>query len=137
MPERPFMDQERKPTEQTLQTALGVAYGPYSKLLGLAGGYAQSWAFGRSGGWMLKVHDRKKALLYLIPLHGGFRASMAIREAERDAFLADGQLASIRAKLEESRKCPEGFALQFDVTDASELAPLAAFVGKLIAMRGV
>jgi len=85
---------------------------------------------------MLKIHARKKALLYLILLTGSFRASMAVRDAEREAALTDDALTAIRGKLMESRRYAEGYALQFDVARDSELAPLAALVRKLIAARG-
>jgi len=41
---------------------------------------------------MIRLFDRKKALLYLIPLHNAFKISLAMRENERDAFLGDDEM---------------------------------------------
>jgi hypothetical protein len=133
--DRPFVDPDAQPTEPALRAALGSAYDCYTGLLDLASGHDRTWTFSRGSGWTLKIHDRKKALLYLIPLTGAFRASMAIRQAEREAALIDDDLAPIRGKLVDSRKYAEGYALQFDVAGEPDLRPLAALVRKLIAAR--
>jgi hypothetical protein len=121
--DRPFADAARRPTEVALESTVGRAFGRYESILRLAAAFSQEWNFSKAGGWMLKVHHRKKALLYLIPLVDGFRISMAIREPEREAFLHDPDLAS------------EGFAVQFDVDDATDSATVEPFVSKLIAAR--
>ncbi len=135
MSDRPFLDHTVKPTEQAVQSALGDAHACYRELVTLAGAYKHEWTFAGKSGWMLKIHDRKKALLYVIPIDKGFRASMAIREGEREAFLADPELASIHDKLASSRRFAEGFAQQFDVTGSADFGPLAVLVAKLVAIR--
>ena len=135
MPDRPFMDQSAKPTGQSLQAALGNTYSCYEKVLALTGLYSQEWNFAKSSGWMLKIFDRKKALLYLIPLNNGFKISLTIREPERDAFLRDDELASLHSQISTSKKVPEGFALQFKLTAKNELQVLELFLGKLMVMR--
>ena len=136
MNERPFLDKSNKPDPGTLPDALGNLFAGYQELTALAGSYHQEWTFTKSSGWTLKIHDRKKALFYLIPLRGGFKISLAIRPAERDAFLEDDDLANLHEKLSSAKKYVEGFALQFDVADPAELPALALFMKKLIALRG-
>jgi len=135
MQARPFADPETQPTETALEAVLGPTFGCYSSLIGLTAAFADMWGYSRPSGWMLKVHDGKKALLYLIPTTGSFRISMAIREPERAAFLRDPDLASLHDKLASARKFSEGFALQFDVDDATDSAIVEPFVSKLIAAR--
>ena len=135
MAERPFLDKSNKPTEQTIQAALGSTYIYYKKVIGLASSYLQEWTFTKSSGWMLKLYDRKKALFYLIPLKNGFKLSLTIRDDERDAFLRDGELAIMHDKISSSKKYTEGFALQFDIANKSEFQPLELFIQKLIAIR--
>jgi len=84
--ERPFMDSANEPARETIKTALGELFTCYEEITGLAGTFSQEWNFSKSSGWMLKVFDARKALFYLIPLNGGFKVSMAIRENEREAF---------------------------------------------------
>ena len=136
MNERPFPDQSIKPTGQAIQAALGNTYSCYEKIIDLASAYSQEWTFAKSSGWMLKIYDRKKALLYLIPLNEGFKISLAIREHEREALLRDDTLAIIHDKIAASKKYSEGFALQWDVVNENEFQPVELFIRKLIAIRG-
>jgi hypothetical protein len=101
----------------------------------LASAFACEWNFSKGSGWMLKVHDGKKALLYVIPLAGGFKISMAIRESERDALLADSDLTAMRDRLASAKHYSEGFALQFDIDETADFAPVESFLSKLIAAR--
>jgi len=135
MQERPFLDQSDKPTEQTLQAALGGTYDCCQQVLVLASAFSQEWTHTKSCGWMLKVYDRKKALFYLIPLQDGFRISLAIREAERDAFLRDDELRVLKDQISSSKKYPEGFALQFHIGNEVDFEPLEVFIRRLIALR--
>jgi hypothetical protein len=133
--DRPFPDRSIKPTEQSLQAVLGSACTYYNKIMVLEGSFSQDWTFTKSSGWILKLFDRKKALLYLIPLNGGFRVSLTIRADERAAFLHDEELGIMHAKISSAKKYPEGFALQFDITDRNGFQPFELFLRKLIALR--
>jgi hypothetical protein len=133
--DRPFGNPSFEPTEDGLEAALGAAIGRFDVIRGLAAGFDQEWAFYRGSGWMLRIHDSRKALLYLVPLRGGFKASMAIREAERDRLAADAGLAAIRPALESARRVPEGFALAFDISGEGDFESVRSFVEKLIAAR--
>jgi hypothetical protein len=129
------MDATAQPTEPTLESVLGGAFGRYESLLGLAPAFAREWNFSKTSGWMLKVHDGKKALFYLIPLDCGFKVSLAIRESEREALMADPDLAAMNGALASAKKFSEGFGVQFDVDDHADFAVVEAFMTKLIAAR--
>ncbi|MGZ7044413.1 MAG: DUF3788 family protein, partial [Methanobacterium sp.] len=66
---RPFSDKETEPTEKKLKQTLGVSYVYYYELMEIADSFLKDWNLSKSSGWMLKVHDKKKALFYLIPLN--------------------------------------------------------------------
>jgi hypothetical protein len=135
MADRPFRIQSSKPSDETLAAELGPAYVRWRSVLELTAGFVRDWTFGKTGGWMLKIHDRKKALLYLIPLTQGFKLSMVIREIERDAFLGDGELSALHDAISSAAKYPEGFALSFDVDGLGAFGPVELFVRKLIEAR--
>lgn len=135
MDERPFMDKSAQPEALALRAALGSSHPFYEKLLALADGYSREWNFTKSGGWLLKLFDRKKALCYLIPLKGAFKISLTLREAEKQAFLEDQELASLHESLLTSKKYVEGFALQFEVRDDKGFQAAELLIGKLIALR--
>ena len=135
MLERPFLNQLNKPTDQTLQTALGSTYIFYTQIIALAAAYAKAWTFTKSSGWMLKIFNQKKALLYFIPLNDGFKIGLTIRADERVIFLTDDQLAVIHDQVLSSKKYPEGFALQFDISNKNEFQVLELFLKKLVLIR--
>lgn len=133
--DRPFDNPNFEPTEDGIEAALGPAIGPFDMIRGLAVDFDQEWGFYRGSGWMLRIHDARKALLYLTPLRGAFRMSLTVREAERDAFVADSTLAGLRSALESARRVPEGFAVAVDVGGEGDFGPVRSFVEKLIAVR--
>jgi hypothetical protein len=135
MADRPFLEQSNKPTDEAVAAELGAAYVYFGMAVDLASSFARDWSFARTSGRMLKIHDRRKTLFYLIPLSQGFKLSMAIRESERDAFVLDPELAALHEAISEARKYPEGFALAFTVEGAPEFEPLALLIPKLIAAR--
>jgi hypothetical protein len=135
MSERPFLEPGGPPEPDELTAALGDASPSWSSLVRASSGFGSQWSFTGRGGWMLKVFDRKKALLYLVPLREAFRVSLTIREAERTAFLDDESLAQLHDQMRDAKRFPEGYALYFEVTGAIDIRPLESFVGKLVAVR--
>jgi hypothetical protein len=135
MNERPFHDQTNKPNEESIRAILGSTFIYYNKVVGLASSYLQAWTFSKSSGWILKISDRKKALLYLIPLHNSFKISLTIREKEREAFLHDDELRIIHEKISSSKKYPEGYAMQFDIGNRNDFEPVDLLIRKIIIMR--
>lgn len=135
MEERPFLDKNSKPTMQTLQSALGETCTYYDKLMGTASTFSQDWNFSKSSGWMLKVHNRKKALFYLIPLKNEFVISMAIRENERKIVLDDIELKTIHEIIKSAKKYREGYALRFNIKNDADFEMPKLLIEKLIVLR--
>ena len=135
MEERSFLDKEYKPTDETLKAAFGDSYIYYEGLIDVADSFLKDWNFSKSSGWMLKVHDKKKALFYLIPLKNEFKISMAIRKNERKSFLEDNELKIIHSMIESAKKYREGYALRFNVKNENDFKILELFIGKLTLIR--
>ena len=91
--------------------------------------------FSKSGGWMLKIFDRKKAMLYLIPFNNGYKISLAIRENERENLLRDDTLVKIHNQIRLAKKFVEGFALQFEIFNDDDYQIIELFITKLIVFR--
>jgi len=132
---RPFLDENSKPTEDALKTVLGNAYEYYERLMDIADSFIMDWNFSKNSGWMLKAHDKKKALFYIIPLKNEFQISMAIRENERKAFLKDEELKMIHSTIKSAKQYREGFALRFNVNDDEYFKVIESLIKKLTAIR--
>jgi hypothetical protein len=135
MEKRPFMDKDAEPEDEKLKQTLEDSYDYYNELMEVTDSFLKDWNFSKSSGWMLKVHDKKKALFYVIPFKGEFKISMAIRENERKAFLDDGELSNIHNMLKSSKKYREGYALRFDVKNEENFQILNVLIKKLIDFR--
>ncbi|MGB9936510.1 MAG: DUF3788 family protein [Methanobacterium sp.] len=94
MEERPFVDKTNKPDNEKLKNSLKSSYGYYKELIDISDSFLKDWNFSKSSGCMLKVHDKNKALFYVIPLYDKLKITMAIRENELNALLEDNKLES-------------------------------------------
>ena len=135
MEKRPFLDRNSMPNEQMMQSTLGETCTYYENLMDITGSFSKDWNFSKSGGWMLKVHDKKKALFYLIPLKNEFIISMAIRENERKVFLGDDELKTIHGVIKSAKKYREGYALRFNIKNETDFEMPGLLIKKLIMLR--
>lgn len=135
MGERPFPDKSIKPDDESLKAALGKIFSAYTKILKQTASFKSEWAFYKSSGWILKVYDSKKALLYIVPKFSEFMVSMTIRENERNVFLKDDELSFAHEDLKSSKKYPEGYAMRFSIKTKKEFEDVSLYLQKLISMR--
>ncbi len=134
MEERLFFNESTKPNEQTLKAAFGNVYTHFKELMDISNSFSKDWNFSKSSGWMLKVHDKKKALFYLIPMKKEFKISMAIRDKEKNNFIKDIELKMIHGKLLSAKRYREGFALRFNTND-DDYETIEELIRKLITFR--
>ena len=130
-----FESRSSMPGDSTLKTGLGRAYKYYNEILKISQGYLTEWKYYSSGGWLLKVYDRKKALYYLIPMKGAIDINLTIRENERDEFLKDSNFSHIRDELQSAKKYPEGYALHFTIKTKADFELAKSFLERLIELR--
>ena len=134
MVERVFFDESTKPSEKSLRAALGDFYNNFKDLMDISDSFSKDWNFSKRSGWMLKVHDKKKALFYVIPMKNEFKVSMAIRDNERIKYINDLELKKINDKLLTAKKYKEGFLLRFKTND-DDYETFELLIRKLIPCR--
>lgn len=132
---RAFTDKAIRPELENLSTTLGKCFGYYEELLSQTAGFKSSWQYSPSSGWMQKVFDGKKALFYVIPHVGGYVVSLTLREAEREAMLANSALQLFYDKLRKARKFTEGYHLVLEVKVNSDHLQCLQFINALIYLR--
>ncbi len=133
---RPFLARTSKPpTARALAAALGGVAPLFVELERRTAALARAWNHSKTSGWMLKLHDGKKALCYLVPLAGAFRASLTVRPEERAALARDPALAAVQSALQGAKKYPEGYLLRFDIVDRPSFAPFLALIDRIVAAR--
>jgi hypothetical protein len=103
-----FDQKEVVPDESAMKRVLGEMYTAYQEVLKLTEQLPHEWMYyGKKYGWQLKVMQKGKVLLYLVPLENSFRIGFAVREKERDALLNINLPAKAKEELQSAKKYPE------------------------------
>jgi hypothetical protein len=121
-----FDDKAHKPTDKRLATALGKSKKCWDAILEgvdrARGGLGCEWKFyGAKFGWQLKVMDKKRTVLYLVPREGGFLAAMALSERAVAAVRVSSLPPTLVSEIETAKVLPEGRPARIEVTSAKQL----------------
>jgi len=135
MIEKPFCQKTLKPTAANIKKVLFSAFSYYNQFMKNTKTFSKEWNYSKSSGWIQKVFDNKKALLYLIPLTNQFIISMTVRENEREILLNDKEIDFHKEQLKQAKKYSEGFAMRFSVSDKESFSSSIIFIMKIIALR--
>jgi hypothetical protein len=135
-PEVLFDDKAKSPTAGELAEVLGPAGRLWDQLREhIAAQYApidEEWVFsGKNHGWALRLKQKKRAVLYLKPLSGRFRASFAFGEKAIAAVGQSALPAPVKDLIEQAPKFPEGCAIRIEVRTARD----AGVVEKLAVIK--
>ena len=135
MKERPFCQKTSKPTTDNIKKVLLSAFSYYNQFMKNTKTFSKEWNYSKSSGWIQKVFDNKKALLYLIPLTNQFIISMTVRENEREILLNDKEIDFHKEQLKQAKKYSEGYAIRFSINDKESFSSTIIFIKKIIALR--
>jgi hypothetical protein len=121
-----FAGQSQSPTNQELSAALGRTKVLWDELLAelaeeLDAPICEWNSYSTKAGWSLRVKRGDRVLLYLAPLRGGFRASLALGDKALQAAKASGLPPAVMKMIEAARKYAEGTAVRIDVKRRSEI----------------
>jgi hypothetical protein len=122
-----FGDRKRIPTDRELDAALGPAIGLWGAVkAALAEEFhplVESWSFaGKAHGWSLRLKRGDRAIVYLTPLAGGFRASLALPERAVPVALGTDLPGPILAVVASAPTYPEGRAVRIEVASQDDVA---------------
>ena len=135
MKRRLFTDPGVVPTENLLREQLGHAMRFYTSIIAASHNYPKQWQHNRGNGWILKVHDSRKALFYLIAFDEGIEISLTVRDVERAHFLKNKELEKVYPRLEAGTKYAEGYALRFEIENETDCKAVSCFLAELIKLR--
>lgn len=131
-----FDDKSKKPTDRDLAGALGETYALWRELKAFVlqqyPGAAKEWNHsGKNCGWGFRLKDKKRAILYLTPGDGCFKASLVFGEKATREALASHISDEIKKIIESARVYAEGRGVRVDVTGPEFVADIK----KLIAIK--
>ena len=135
MKRRLFTDSYFEPTDYLLEKHLGNAMRFYRAIMAISGGYRRQWQFNYGNGWILRVHDTRKALYYLIAFDEGIEVSLTVRDSEREGFLKSIELEKLYPQFLSGTKYPEGYALRFEIENDVACSSVSHFLMQLMKTR--
>ena len=131
-----FDRKEAVPDDARLKEVLGGTYSAYREILTLTEAFPREWKYyGAKYGWQLKIMQKGKALLYLVPLEKSFRVGFAVREEERKALLASKLPAELKAELKVAKKYPEGYPLRLPLRKKSDMKAVRLIITAVLSLR--
>lgn len=121
-----FDDKSRKPADAELDEALGRAAGLWNELKRQISSRfepaIEDWVFsGKSHGWALRLVHKKRAILYMKPCEGYFRASFALGEKAVKAAHESDLPASVLKLIDEAPKYAEGRGVRLEIRTKADV----------------
>ena len=126
-----FDDKAVPPADDAVRAVLGVAVPLWTELrAAIAAAHAPiecEWVWGgKPYGWSLRLRRKKRAVLYLTPCDGYFRAAFALGEKAAGAAPAAGLAAHLLRAIDEAPRYVEGRGLRLEVRGAADVADVLA-----------
>lgn len=121
-----FFDKAKNPEAGELAEMLGVALTLWNELRqSVAQQFSplsEEWVFsGKSHGWALRLKQKKRAIMYLKPLAGGFRTSFAFGEKAVTAAHKSDLPESVLKLIDDAVVYPEGRGVRMDIHDREDV----------------
>jgi hypothetical protein len=121
-----FTDKSKKPGETELSEALGRSATLWNELkrqvAAIFAPAAEEWVFyGKTGGWAMRFVHKKRAIVYLKPCEGYFRASFALGEKAVRAAHESGLPASVLKLIDEAPRYAEGRGVRLEIRKAADV----------------
>lgn len=128
-----FVDKNQTPDEMELKDSLGETYSIWQQIRQLvlekypAG--VEQWNFaGKKYGWSFRIKDKKRAILYLIPLDHFFKVAFVYGQKATNAIMASDVSPEIKQTLKEARVYAEGRGIRIDIKNESLLEDIERLV---------
>jgi hypothetical protein len=120
-----FDDKSREPTAQDVASVLGRTRAHWDDLrTHIADRYApldEKWTFaGSKWGWSLRLRQKKRTILSMVPREGRFLIGMAMGEKAAGAAHDSRLPASILAVIDNAELFPEGRAVRIEIRNKKD-----------------
>jgi hypothetical protein len=119
-----FTDKTVTPTSKDLRKAIGKTHICWEALVAYTKkaypAAIEEWNFpGPKYGWSLRIKDKKRAIIYLLPRDKFFKAAFVFGEKAIVNILKSDISGTIKSDLEKAKVYAEGRGIRIDVVDDS------------------
>lgn len=131
-----FEDKSAIPTDQDLKNALGGTFPLWNEIRDYViqkyPGAVEDWNCpGKNYGWSFRIKDKKRAIIYLLPRDGHFKAAFVFGENAAAELLKSDISSKIKKELEAARVYAEGRGIRVEIKDGR----IAKDIKKLIDIK--
>jgi hypothetical protein len=125
-----FVDKAHPPATGAVATSLGKAADLWVSLKERIASQhppmSEEWVFGgKAAGWSLRLKRKSRAIVYLTPCRGYFRASFALGEKAVLAAHSIGLPDAILAVIDDAPRYVEGRAVRLEIRRAADVQIVA------------
>lgn len=132
-----FTDKEKTPDAPALKKALGSTYKLWQELEQFAlAAHAQSlpeWNYSAKYGWSLRIKDKKRVIIYLLPRDGFFKAALVFGQKATDEVLSSNVSEDIKTELQNARPYAEGRGIRIPIKNSRQIPGIKMLVDIKIA----
>jgi hypothetical protein len=117
-----FMDKKSLPTDDELRGALVGTYEVWKSIEAYVQlkypGAMDEWNYsGEKYGWSFRIKDKKRAIVYLLPREGYFKAAFVFGQKATDKVMSSPVSSAIKEELASARVYAEGRGIRIDIRD--------------------
>lgn len=128
-----FQDKSRQPDEADLIRELKDRYLWWQQICGMVFmRYPMAltgWNYpGAKYGWSFRMNDKKRAIIYLLPRAGYFKAAFVFGDKAVDAIVSSSVSDTVKTRLLQARKYAEGRGIRIDVLTETDLADVERLI---------
>jgi hypothetical protein len=115
-----FTDKNRQPTDNDLKLSLGDTYQLWQLImeyviLKYPKGF-EEWGCSKYG-WNLRIKDKKRAIIYLLPRDRFFKVALVFGQKATDIIMKSQIADSIKTELVSAKVYAEGRGIRIDIMD--------------------
>ncbi|MGZ5134410.1 MAG: DUF3788 domain-containing protein [Flavitalea sp.] len=128
-----FIDKTNKPEQKDLITALGKTYNLWQDIINLVylkyPSAVSDWNFpGQKYGWSLKIKDKKRAIIYLLPRDKRFMVAFNFGQKAFEKIMDSNISEEIKHSLESAKVYAEGRGIRIEVKNQKPLKDISQLI---------
>ncbi|MDP4238280.1 MAG: DUF3788 domain-containing protein [Bacteroidota bacterium] len=133
-----FMNKQVIPTHNDLAGALADTCDLWQRIVDYVHlkypAAVDEWNYsGANYGWSFRTKDKKRAIIYLLPRDGYFKAAFVFGQKATDRILESQVSEAIKSELNSARIYAEGRGIRIEITDKTVIKDIKALIDIKIA----
>lgn len=135
-----FIDPDLKPSLKEAKSALGNTFRLWEELIAFTKEQyppvVEEWKFaGKKFGWSLRLSDKKRVLVYLLPRDKFFKVALVFGQRAAEKVLSSPVDEAFKLELQNAKAYAEGRGVRIDVKDISTLKDIKLLIAIKIENR--